>query len=153
MERALPVTSTAVYLATFHACEKSIAFRLKSLLSAPLRRRKIDAHKAVEWVQSQLSLSLAPKPDRSRQMCHEQQGHGDNRRAGNRKDNHHQCHSEDLWQTGNGHSAGCSHRQGCKAHDRSHRTRSPDHPQDAGIQSSKARLSEKRGDSLSNVTC
>jgi exodeoxyribonuclease V alpha subunit len=55
-----PGDQTAVYLATFHACEKSIAFRLKSLLSAPLRRRKIDAHKAVEWVQSQLSLSLAP---------------------------------------------------------------------------------------------
>ena len=55
-----PGDQTAVYLATFHACEKSIAFRLKSLLSAPLRRRKIDAHKAVEWVQGQLSLSLAP---------------------------------------------------------------------------------------------
>ena len=55
-----PGDKTAVYLTTFHACEKNIASRLKSLLSAPLRRRKIDAHKAVEWVQGQLSLSLAP---------------------------------------------------------------------------------------------
>jgi exodeoxyribonuclease V alpha subunit len=54
-----PGDNTAVYLTTFHVCEKSIASRLKSLLSAPLRRRKIDAGKAVEWVQSQLSLSLA----------------------------------------------------------------------------------------------
>jgi exodeoxyribonuclease V alpha subunit len=58
-ENSPPGDHTAVYLTTFHACEKSIAFRLKSLLSAPLRRRKIDAHRAVEWVQSQLSLSLA----------------------------------------------------------------------------------------------
>lgn len=58
-EKAPSGDYTAVYLATFHACEKNIAYRLKSLLSAPLHRRKIDAQKAVEWVQSQLSLSLA----------------------------------------------------------------------------------------------
>ena len=58
-EKAPPGDYTAVYLATFHACEKNIAYRLKSLLSAPLRRRKIDAQKAAEWVQGQLSLALA----------------------------------------------------------------------------------------------
>ena len=58
-EECPPGDQTAVYLATFHACERNIASRLKSLLSSPLRRRKIDAHKAVEWVQGQLSLSLA----------------------------------------------------------------------------------------------
>jgi exodeoxyribonuclease V alpha subunit len=59
-EKAPPGDNTAVYLSTFHACEKSIAFRLKTLHSTPLRRRKINAHKAVEWVQGRLSLSLAP---------------------------------------------------------------------------------------------
>jgi exodeoxyribonuclease V alpha subunit len=54
-----PGNNTAVYLAAFHVCEKGIAYRLKKLLSAPLRRRMIDAGKAVEWVQAQLSLSLA----------------------------------------------------------------------------------------------
>lgn len=58
-EKAPPGDNTAVYLSTFLACEKSIAFRLKTLHATPLRKRKIDAHKAVEWVQKQLSLSLA----------------------------------------------------------------------------------------------
>ena len=54
-----PGDNMAVYLAAFHICEKGIASRLKKLMSAPLKRRKIDASKAVEWVQAQLSLSLA----------------------------------------------------------------------------------------------
>jgi exodeoxyribonuclease V alpha subunit len=58
-ENAPPGDNVAAYLSTFHACEKNIAYKLKSLLSAPLKRRKIDADKAVEWVQAQLSLSLA----------------------------------------------------------------------------------------------
>jgi exodeoxyribonuclease V alpha subunit len=37
------------------------AARLKSLLRGPVTRRTIDAEKAVEWAQKQLSLSLAPK--------------------------------------------------------------------------------------------
>ena len=49
----------AVYLSALHACERSVASRLKALLAAPLLRRKIDADKAVEWVQEQLALSLA----------------------------------------------------------------------------------------------
>ena len=59
-DKAPPGDNTAVYLSTFHACEKSIASRLKTLHATLLKRRKIDAHKAVEWVQGQLSLSLAP---------------------------------------------------------------------------------------------
>ena len=54
-----PGDNTAVYLAAFHACEKGIAYALKKLMSAPLKRRKIDPSKAVQWVQAQLSLSLA----------------------------------------------------------------------------------------------
>ncbi len=54
-----PGDNTAVYLAAFHVCEKSIAYALKKLMSAPLKRRKIDPGKAMEWVQAQLSLSLA----------------------------------------------------------------------------------------------
>ncbi|MFC1836766.1 ATP-dependent RecD-like DNA helicase [Thermodesulfobacteriota bacterium] len=50
----------AVYLTQFHICETGIASRLKSLVAAPATRRKIDSAKAVEWVQRQLSISLAP---------------------------------------------------------------------------------------------
>jgi len=49
----------AVYLTQFHICETGIAARLKSLMTAPIMRREIDAGKAVEWVQQQLSISLA----------------------------------------------------------------------------------------------
>ena len=50
----------AVYLTQFHICETGIASRLKSLLSAPVTRRKVDSDKAMEWVQKQLAISLAP---------------------------------------------------------------------------------------------
>jgi len=49
-----------VYLTQFHICEAGIASRLKSLLGSPFTRRKIDSEKALEWVQKELSLSLAP---------------------------------------------------------------------------------------------
>lgn len=49
----------AVYLTQFHICETGIAARLRSLMTAPTMRREIDAEKAVEWVQQQLSISLA----------------------------------------------------------------------------------------------
>ena len=51
----------AVYLARFHVCETSIARRLKTLVSSPKSIRKIDSEKAVEWVQDQLSLTLADR--------------------------------------------------------------------------------------------
>ena len=52
---------TAVYLSALHVCERSVASRLKALSTAPAMRRKIEADKAVEWVQGQLGLSLAEK--------------------------------------------------------------------------------------------
>ena len=51
----------AVYLAKFHICETSIAIRLKALLNARKSIRKIDGAKAIEWVQKQLSMTLAEK--------------------------------------------------------------------------------------------
>lgn len=57
-EEKVDVT-VAVYLYTFHVCEKGVASRLKTLLRTPHSRRKIDSTKAVQWVQQQLSLSLA----------------------------------------------------------------------------------------------
>ena len=51
----------AVYLAKFHVCETSIAARIKVLLNARKSIRKIDAEKAIEWVQKQLSITLAEK--------------------------------------------------------------------------------------------
>ena len=51
----------AVYLAKFHICETSIAIRLKALLNARKSIRKIDEEKAIEWVQKQLSMTLAEK--------------------------------------------------------------------------------------------
>ncbi len=51
----------AVYLTKFYVCETSIAKKLKLLLSFPKSIRKIESHKAIEWVQNQLSISLAEK--------------------------------------------------------------------------------------------
>ena len=51
----------AVYLAKFHVCETSIAARLKALLKARKSIRKIDAEKAIEWVQKQLFMEPADK--------------------------------------------------------------------------------------------
>ncbi|MBW2664308.1 MAG: ATP-dependent RecD-like DNA helicase, partial [Deltaproteobacteria bacterium] len=50
-----------VYLAKFHFCETSISDRMKMLLNAPKSIRKIDSGKAIEWVQEQLSITLAEK--------------------------------------------------------------------------------------------
>ena len=51
----------AVYLAKFHVSETSIANRLKSLINAPKSIREIKTDKAIEWVQRQLSITLAEK--------------------------------------------------------------------------------------------
>jgi len=48
-----------VYLATLHLCEASIAQRLRTLISVPKSIRKIDADKAIEWLQNQLPMTLA----------------------------------------------------------------------------------------------
>ena len=51
----------AVYLKKYYVCETSIAFRLKILIGAPKSFRNIDLDRAVEWVQKQLSITLAEK--------------------------------------------------------------------------------------------
>lgn len=51
----------AVYLTGYHIAEKNIAFRLMALMNAPQAIRKIDAEKAVQWVQERLSITLADK--------------------------------------------------------------------------------------------
>lgn len=51
--------SSAVYLSTFHVCETGIVSRVKALLKTPYSRRKVDAVKAIDWVQKEISMSLA----------------------------------------------------------------------------------------------
>ncbi|MEI6134552.1 MAG: ATP-dependent RecD-like DNA helicase [Desulfomonile sp.] len=51
--------TSAVYLSTFYVCETGIASKVKTLLRTPHSRRKVDADKAVEWVQREISMSLA----------------------------------------------------------------------------------------------
>ena len=53
--------NTAVYLAKLHLCEIESARKLKTLVHSPKGIRKIDAVKAVEWVQKQLSITLAAR--------------------------------------------------------------------------------------------
>ena len=48
-----------VYPATLHHCEVGIAHNLKVLTSTTKSIRKIDTPKAIEWVQEQLSITLA----------------------------------------------------------------------------------------------
>jgi exodeoxyribonuclease V alpha subunit len=49
----------AVYLPQYHVCETSIASRMKALVAGPKSIREIDSHKAVEWVQGKLAITLA----------------------------------------------------------------------------------------------
>lgn len=51
----------AVYLSGYYAAEKNLATRLKTLINAPQSIRKIDAEKAIGWIQEQLSINLAEK--------------------------------------------------------------------------------------------
>lgn len=51
----------AVYLAKYHFSETSIANKVKTLINTPKLIRKIDSEKAIEWVQKQLSITLAEK--------------------------------------------------------------------------------------------
>ena len=51
----------AVYLSGYHTAEKNLATRLKTLINAPQSIRKIDAEKAIGWIQEQLSINLAEK--------------------------------------------------------------------------------------------
>ena len=49
----------AVYLAKFHVSETGVAARLYTLMGSPKKLRPIDLEKAVEWVQTELKISLA----------------------------------------------------------------------------------------------
>ncbi len=53
--------SKGVYLARFHHAEKKIATRLKTLMESPKSTPGIDPTNAIEWVQGQLSITLAPR--------------------------------------------------------------------------------------------
>ena len=49
----------AVFLTRFHVCETGVARRLNALVNTPKSIRDIDSNKALEWVQRQLSITLA----------------------------------------------------------------------------------------------
>ncbi|NNL41892.1 MAG: ATP-dependent RecD-like DNA helicase [Desulfobacterales bacterium] len=49
----------AVYLTKFHLCETYISDRLKSLVLSCKSIRNVDTEKAIDWVQKQLSITLA----------------------------------------------------------------------------------------------
>ncbi|UCH22991.1 MAG: ATP-dependent RecD-like DNA helicase [Deltaproteobacteria bacterium] len=49
----------AVYLAKFHTCETLVADRLKLLKTAPKAIREVKIDRAIEWVQQQLTITLA----------------------------------------------------------------------------------------------
>ncbi|MBI4619847.1 MAG: ATP-dependent RecD-like DNA helicase [Desulfobacterales bacterium] len=51
----------AVYLTKFHFAETGIASRLKTLIHTPKSIRQIDSDKAIQWVQSQLAITLAER--------------------------------------------------------------------------------------------
>jgi exodeoxyribonuclease V alpha subunit len=50
-----------VYLAGYQLAETNLAARLKALVKTPQSIRKIDSEKAIEWVQGNLSITLAEK--------------------------------------------------------------------------------------------
>ncbi|WP_031385430.1 SF1B family DNA helicase RecD2 [Desulfonatronum thiodismutans] len=50
-----------VYLAKFHHCEVGTARRMSVLINAPRNVRQVDVGKALEWVQSQMRMTLAEK--------------------------------------------------------------------------------------------
>jgi exodeoxyribonuclease V alpha subunit len=59
----------AVYLAKFHLCETSISDRLKTLLTSPKSIRHVASEKAIDWVQTQLNITLAEKQIRAVQSA------------------------------------------------------------------------------------
>lgn len=58
---AIPDNDKAVYLAGYHTAETQLAARLKALLRTPQALRRIDAEKAVQWVQEKLAITLADR--------------------------------------------------------------------------------------------
>ena len=56
-----PENSKAVFLDKFHFCETSISRRLKHLVQGEKSIRRIQEDKALDWVQKQLSITLASR--------------------------------------------------------------------------------------------
>ncbi len=56
-----PENNKAVYLEKFHFCETSISKRLKRLVQGEKSIRRIQEDKALDWVQKQLSITLASR--------------------------------------------------------------------------------------------
>lgn len=56
-----PENNKAVFLEKFHFCETSISRRLKSLVQGEKSIRRIQEDKALDWVQKQLSITLASR--------------------------------------------------------------------------------------------
>ncbi len=61
-----------VYLARHHVCENGIAWMIRRLLSVPRSIRRIDAPRAVTWVQGELSFTLAEKQEEAISLATEQ---------------------------------------------------------------------------------
>lgn len=61
----------AVYLSLFYRCETGIGRRLKRLIDTPKSIRSIDSARAVEWVQKQLSITLAENQVKAIQQAFE----------------------------------------------------------------------------------
>ncbi|RJP82739.1 MAG: ATP-dependent RecD-like DNA helicase [Desulfobacteraceae bacterium] len=55
-----PESHKAVFLEKFHFCENGISRRLKRLIHGEKTIRRIQEDKALDWVQQQLSITLAP---------------------------------------------------------------------------------------------
>ncbi|MBM4312325.1 MAG: ATP-dependent RecD-like DNA helicase [Deltaproteobacteria bacterium] len=51
----------AVYLAGYHTAETQLAARLKTLIRTPQALRRIDAEKAIQWIQEKLAITLAER--------------------------------------------------------------------------------------------
>jgi exodeoxyribonuclease V alpha subunit len=58
---ASPDDGKAVYLAGYHTAEAQLAFRLRTLIRTPQTLRRIDAEKAIQWIQEKLAITLADR--------------------------------------------------------------------------------------------
>lgn len=58
---ASQAASRAVYLAKFYTCETNVAARLLRIKRKPKFLRPIDMSRAIQWVQTQLNITLAEK--------------------------------------------------------------------------------------------
>ena len=62
---AFKENNKAVYLAKFHLCETNISHQLKTLLASPKSIRHVASERAIDWVQTQLNITLAEKQIRA----------------------------------------------------------------------------------------